>query len=188
MKAINTIYKHWQAVGIFLMLGTITLLTGCEGIGGENRFTDPTTIAIEDPVRHYYPILQGQKQNIIVKIKNTGKNPLKIYNVLPSCGCLLATFSDHAIAPGNYGLVEMEYNSNKNIGKVALYTTIIANTPKKSHTIYFDLNVVPGALYTKDYEELYQETEGGGMQEAVEGENNERGYEIDSTEVRNYKG
>lgn len=175
---------------VLLLLLALSVLSGCNRGDTENEFLEPTTIEIEDPVRHYYPILQGQKQNITMKITNTGDKPLKIFKVLPSCGCTLAKFTTSAIAPGNYGLLEMEYNSNKNIGHVGIYTTIVANTKKHYHTVYFDLNVVPDALYTKDYEELYhieQEENKGGLQELVEGKTNERGYIVDSTNVRKFK-
>jgi len=172
---------------LFALLG-ITMAMGCKRGDGENAYMAKTTIEIEDPVRHYYPVLQGQKQNITVKVTNTGTEALKIYKVLPSCGCTIATYPKNAIAPGSFGLIEMEYNSIKNIGKVAVYSTLIANTEKHHHTIYFDLNVVPDALYTKDYEELYhiEQQEKGGLQELVEGEANERGYITDSIEVHKY--
>jgi hypothetical protein len=178
-----------KSVPVVLLLLSLVLLNGCKRGAGENEFLALTTIDIEDPIRHYYPILQGQKQNITMKITNTGTEPLKIYNVLPSCGCTLAKFPKNAIAPGNFGLLEMEYNSIKNIGHVGIHTTIVANTKKHYHTVYFDLNVVPDALYTKDYEELYHiqmEEEKSGLQELVEGETNERGYIVDSTEVRKF--
>lgn len=163
------------------------MLSGCSG-ESENRFLAKTTMEIEHPVRHYYPILQGLKQNVIVKVKNTGTEPLKIYKVLPSCGCTIAKFTDRAIAPGNDAFIEMEYDSNKNIGYVGIYTTIIANTKQHQHTMFFDINVVPESLHTKDYEELYhiEQEKKGGLQELVEGETNERGYLVDSTGVRKY--
>lgn len=187
MKNFNFSRKY---LGIVYTCFFALMLAGCGG-DGENALLEPTTIEIEDPLRHYYPIIQGQKQNIVVKITNTGDEPLKIFNVLPSCGCTLAKFPKNAIAPDNYGLIEMEYNSTKNIGYVGIYTTIIANTKIKSHTIFFDLYVVPDALYTKDYEELYQiemeKEKGLGIQKMVDGETNQRGYIVDSTGVRKFK-
>lgn len=184
-----SVYRASGLSIIPVLLVLLSLLAGCRRGESENAYLDLTTIEIEDPVRHYYPILQGQKQNIVVKITNTGDEPLKIYKVLPSCGCTIAKFTSRAIAPGNEAFIEMEYNSIKNIGMVDIYTTILANTKQHSHTFYFDINVVPDALYTKDYEELYhieQEEEKGGVLELVEGKNNQRGYLVDSTEVRKY--
>lgn len=174
---------------MLLLMVAAHVATSCKG-SDENDTLELTTIEIEDPIRHYYPILQGQKQNITMKITNTGDAPLKIFKVLPSCGCTVAKATTSAIAPGNYALLEMEYNSIKNIGKVGIYTTLVCNTKKHYHTVYFDLNVVPDALYTKDYEELYhieQEEQKSGALELVEGETNERGYIVDSTEVRKFR-
>lgn len=114
---------------------------------------------IEDPVRHYNPIMQGTKQNINVKVRNTGEEPLLLKDVFPSCGCTIAKFPEHAIAPGNDAIIELEYDSSKNSGYAAIYTTITANITEKSHTLFFDINVVPNSLHTKDYEELYFEDE-----------------------------
>jgi hypothetical protein len=187
MKKKITTYKQ-QFFTTLTVVFTIVIFSGCKRSDKENQFLARTTMEIEDPVRHYYPILQGLKQNIIVKVTNTGKEPLKIHKVLPSCGCTIAKFSTSAIAPGNEAFIEMEYDSNKNIGYVGIYTTIIANTEKHHHTMFFDLNVVPESLHTKDYEELYhiEQEKKGGLQELVEGKTNERGYLVDSTEVRKF--
>ncbi len=161
----------------------LLILVGCK------KELEITTMEIEDPIRTYYPILQGEKQDIVVKIKNTGENPLKIENVLPSCGCTIATFPKSAIRPGEFGLLQLEYNSNKNIGDVKIFTTILANTKEYSHTFMFKINVVPNALYTPDYEELYSQekkSEKGVIQEMVDGKTNQQGYIVDSTEVRRY--
>lgn len=184
MKTI--LYK--RCVFAMFALLAVLFITGCEKSDKENQFLAKTTMQIDDPVRHYYPVLQGLKQNIIVKVTNTGNEPLKIHKVLPSCGCTIAKFSTSAIAPGNDGFIQMEYDSTKNIGYVGIYTTIIANTDKHHHTMFFDINVVPESLHTKDYEELYriEQEKKAGVDEAVEGGTNQRGYVVDSTEVRKF--
>ncbi len=135
----------------------LTLAVSCNKVG-ENAVT---SMKIEDPVRHYSPIMQGVKQNISVKVSNTGSEPLLLKNVFPSCGCTIAKFPDHAIAPGNDAAIELEYDSNKNTGYTRVYTTITANTPEKAHTVFFDINVVPNSHYTKDYEEINFDNERG---------------------------
>ena len=138
---------------------------------------------IEDPYRKYHPIVQGQILKIIIKVQNTGDNQLRITNVLPSCGCTTAKFPT-VIGAGGFGIIEMEYNSIKNIGQVGFHTTIIANTKEKSHTFFFETNVVPDAQYTPDYEELYEaqkQSESGSIKEMVDGSNNQKGYIVDSS-------
>jgi len=139
-----------------MTVGLLTVLNSCNKVGEHTV----TSIKIEDTLRHYSPIMQGTKQNISVKVTNTGSEPLLIKNVLPSCGCTTATFPTHAIAPGNDADIELEYDSNKNTGYTAVHTTIVANTTEKTHALFFDINVVPNSHYTKDYEEVYFENEG----------------------------
>lgn len=171
---------------ILPLLASLSLLIVCgckKNDSGENAYLALTTFKIEDPARHYYPIVQGTKQNISIKVTNTGKEPLKIFKVQPSCGCTIATFPESAIAAGEDGFIELEYNSNKNIGYAGIYTTIVANTKDHYHTFFFDINVVPHALYTKDYEELHHEEQEKKLGEGDENKNNQRPYEVDTSRV-----
>lgn len=143
-------------INIFMLL-ILILLGSCNKVG-ENAIT---SMKIEDPVRHYSPIMQGIKQSISVKVTNTGSEPLLLKNVMPSCGCTIAKFPEHAIAPGNDAAIELEYDSNKNTGYTAIYTTITANVHEKAQTVFFDINVVPNSHYTKDYEEINFENTSG---------------------------
>lgn len=171
---------------ILFTLGTfmVTLTTGCtedEGL---------TTVKIEDPERKYFPILQGQRQNINVKVYNTGTKPLKITEVYPSCGCTVAKFPDNLIPVGEYGTIEMEYNSNKNIGYVGIYTSIKTNTKEGAQNFFFEINVVPDPHYTKDYEELYnadKENNNSLVKELVDGSTNQQGYTTDTEKMRKFK-
>lgn len=160
-------------------------LAGCTS--SENKLT---TIKIEDPVRKYFPIVQGQKQNILVKIFNTGDNPLRIYDVYPSCGCTIAKNPDKLIPVGGFGIIEMEYNSNKNIGYAGIYTTIKTNTKEGTQSFFFEINVVPDPLYTKDYEELYnadKDNNNSLVKEMVDGKTNQQGYTVDSSKMRKFQ-
>lgn len=171
---------------LVLLLSLLIVVAACRN--GDRDKT--TTIEIEDPVRHYYPILQGEKQKVLVKITNSGENVLHISSILPSCGCTVVGKYSSKVAPGGYTLLDMEYNSNKNIGYVEIYTTIIANTKRGSETFKFDINVAPDPHYTKDYEELYKiqmTEENGNIEARVDGAANQRGYEIDSLEIHRFK-
>ncbi len=141
-----------------------------------------TTLVVQDPERHYYPIIQGQKLEIQYKITNTGKNPLFITDIMTSCGCVLVDKSSFKALPaGGSGFIMMTYDSNKNIGYVKHYVTIYANFEQSDkYELVFDVHVVPDALYTKDYEELYKEYKEKHMNEKtmVEGEENNLGYYI----------
>lgn len=142
-----------------------------------------TTIEVVDNNRHYYPVLAGQKLDIVFPIKNTGNNPLVISDVITSCGCLVSKKSSiEAIPEGDERLLILEYNSAKNVGFVEHYITLFGNFEGTDmYEIKFDVNVVPSAHYTKDYEELYQEEKDkdGNIKSFVDGDENNKGYYMD---------
>lgn len=181
----NMVVSAKGKVFIFLSIATfiLGLAAGCSNKNGL------TTVKIEDPERKYFPILQGQRQKINVKVYNTGDKPLKIYDVFPSCGCTVAKFPESLIPVGEYGTIEMEYNSNKNIGYAGIYTVIKTNTKEGSQNFFFEINVVPDPHYTKDYEELYnadKENNQSLVKELVDGKNNQQGYITDTTKMRKF--
>lgn len=142
-----------------------------------------TTIEIVDAARHYYPVLRGETLDVVYKIKNTGKNPLFISDIQTSCGCMLVDESSYKVLPANKeGFVRVQYNSNKNIGYVKHYITIYGNLETQKQEAIFDVNVVPNALYTRDYEELYKENKKKNEYEKilVDGNQNNLGYYVDN--------
>lgn len=77
----------------------------------------------------------------------------------PSCGCIILDKSSHIIIPED-GIRQFKatYNSIKNVGEVVHRIRIFGNMlPDGRAELKFDVNVVPDADYTRDYEELYQE-------------------------------
>ncbi|MEZ5046741.1 MAG: DUF1573 domain-containing protein [Chitinophagaceae bacterium] len=164
------------------------LLVQC-GIGVDKNTLPKTKVKFKDSLRHYFPILQGSELTIPYTFINTGKNPLTIIECQTSCGCTVAEFSTRPIEEGGEGTILLKFNSIKNIGYTEVFTTVIANTePVGMHTLQFDVNVVPDALYTKDYEELYtiqEEKSKSSAKKLVDGEQ-QQGYYTDST-AKNYQ-
>lgn len=154
------------------------LVMGCVDI--KNR---KTTIEVIDNHRHYYPVLAGQRLDVVFPIKNTGKNPLVISDIITSCGCLVAKKSSiDAIPEGDERMLILEYNSAKNIGLVEHYITLYGNFENsETYEITFDVHVVPSSHYTKDYEELYQEEKDkrGNIESMVDGDENNKVYYMD---------
>lgn len=142
----------------------------------------PTSMTIQDSVRHYYPIKQGQQLDIMFSITNTGAAPLIISDMQPSCGCILLDKSSHIIIPEK-GIRQFKatYNSIKNVGEVVHRIRIYGNMiPNGRAELRFDVNVVPDADYTRDYEELFQEfnAKNGIIKEMVDGKESELGYYV----------
>ena len=135
----------------FLLL--VLLLCGCS-----NKVAY-TTVEIRDPVRHYYPILRGQELTIVLRIDNTGKVPLVIKDIQPSCGCInMDSNSEKVVPPERFMYVMLTYDSRKNVGKVEHSVRIWGNiSPSGMAEMRFDVNVVPDANYHHDYEELHDQ-------------------------------
>lgn len=142
-----------------------------------------TTLEVVDNNRHFYPIQSGQELDIVFQLKNTGKDPFILEDIITSCGCLVMRKSSFKTIPaGKEGFLILDYNSTKNVGVVRHYILLygnFANTDKIE--INFDVHVVPNALYTKDYEELYQEEKekGRSLKSLVDGNENHKGYYMD---------
>ena len=135
---------------LFLLLAV--LLVGC------TQKVSYTEVLISDPVRHYYPILQGQHLRIVARLTNVGNVPLVIRDIQPSCGCIIVGVRREVIVPpGRFMYLTLDYDSKKNVGKVEHAVRIWGNiAPKGMAEMRFDINVVPDANYQHDYEELYE--------------------------------
>lgn len=160
---------------IFILLAGL-FLTGCR------KQLLPTTIEIKDPVRHYYPIKQGQDLAISIQIRNTGMQPLVIKEIQTSCGCISVNEDRRIIVPvDGKDYIRLKYNSTKNVGLVSQTVWIYGNITHGGVAVMnFDVNVVPDADYTRDYEHLYEQynLKNGIVRKAVDGDNAERQYYI----------
>ncbi len=143
-----------------------------------------TTVEIKDPIRHYYPILQGQELTVMVRVNNTGKVPLVVKDVQPSCGCIILENDREIVVPPDRSMyVTLKYDSRKNVGKVEHSVRFWGNiAPSGMAEMRFDVNVVPDASYHHDYEELFDKTESmQRMRDFVDGVNSQTdlGYYVD---------
>jgi len=72
------------------------------------------------------------------KFKNTGDQPLMIYNAEAGCNCTSATWSKTPVMPGQSGAVKVTYKSEGNVGKVnkQVYIKSNAKLPTKYKSRY----------------------------------------------------
>ena len=180
--------KHLPVLILSLIL--LVSFSACN-FGQSKEKLQKTTVRFKDSVRHYFALPQGKQQNAMFKFFNTGKNPLAILEVQTSCGCAVPEFPDRLIEPDGEGVINIQFDSHKYLGYSKVYVTVRANTEPAFHTLIFDLNVVPDALYTKDYEEVYKEREekegNSKVKEMVEGDETQAGYYLDeNTEATTY--
>lgn len=170
--------KTISAKLLFVLL-MLCLVYGCNIEGRK------TKVEVVDIDRHYYPVLRGQMLDVVYTLHNTGENPLMINDIKTSCGCVIVDESSFKVLPsGGKGFIRLKYDSSKNLGYVKHFIDIYANVETQKLELTFDLHVVPNALYTRDYEELYTEykQKNSGIDEAVEGKENNMGYYTKDTE------
>lgn len=164
---------------LILSLAVLSLLSSCR------KEVGPTTVQVEDSIRHYYPVSMGDKLNIGYTIYNTGKEPFVITDIQPSCGCIVeGEENERIILPGKSLMIHFQFDSNKNIGYVHHTIRVYGNVkPRGVVSLIFDVNVVPPSDNTPDYEELYkrrkEEERASGIEEKVNGSYSERGYYTD---------
>jgi hypothetical protein len=59
---------------------------------------------------------------------NTGKSPLVLANVQPSCGCTTPEWSKEPVAPGAKGVIKAAFNSYGRPGTFQKYITVKSNS------------------------------------------------------------
>lgn len=91
------------------------------------RFAEDTTVA-GDFVYDFGEVMQGELIKVRFEIKNTGKVPLKIFEVKPACGCTLADYSKEAVEPGKTAWVEAEVDTKDLYGGISKTVSVMANT------------------------------------------------------------
>ena len=143
-------------------MSSLLIFAACSGK------VNPTSVVIEDPVRHYYPILSGDELWISYELTNTGKDPLIISEIQTSCGCILYDDSKRIIPPGNKEHLLFKYDSFKNTGYVCHQIRLYGNFESSNVMLLeFDVNVVPSSDHIRDYEEVYAKRTQGKKKNAI---------------------
>lgn len=84
-----------------------------------------TTIKFKTEVHDFGTLQEGDAAEAEFVFTNTGKEPLIIQNVHPSCGCTTPVWSKDPIAPGKTGIIKASYGTT---GRVAPFNKSITVT------------------------------------------------------------
>ena len=172
MKKRSTISSIIAGVFMFALLSATA---GCE------KKMTPTALTVVDSIRHYYPIVAGEKLNFSYIVRNIGDSPLLIDDIQPSCGCIAGKLNANIIPPHDTLTLSFTFDSSKNVGYVRHAIRLYGNIlPRGMATLIFDVNVVPPSDHDPDYEEVYQEeiNLNGGVKDLVDGKPAEKGYYV----------
>jgi hypothetical protein len=101
-----------------------------------------TTVSFDAETHDFKEIKAGAKVVHEFKFKNTGTNPLKIYNVKPSCGCTTPDWTREPVAPGAEGFIKVEFDSAGKNGIQKKSVTVTMNTEPKTKVLNFQGEVL----------------------------------------------
>jgi hypothetical protein len=140
----------------------------------------PATVLVTDPVRHYYPVIQGDMMEIRFQMENTSKNPLFIQEIQTTCGCIIPQGElPIVVLPEKTGYINLVFNTIKNTGYVKHVVYCYGNFADSTCIeLNFDTNVVPMADYIRDYEQLWYEQNAKNVHPA-DAEDGQKGYYTD---------
>jgi hypothetical protein len=89
-------------------------------------------------------VKKGSKTTAVFTVTNTGKNPLNISNVQPSCGCTTASKPEKPIPPGGSDKIEVVFEPKPEQTKEQNKSvTITANTDPAVVVLKFKAYVLP---------------------------------------------
>lgn len=88
-----------------------------------------TTVQLIDSVYHFGTITEGEKVEYNYRFKNTGKNPLVVFEAHATCGCTIPEKPEKPIPPGETGFIKVVFNSSGKKGHNEKEITVTANVP-----------------------------------------------------------
>lgn len=87
-----------------------------------------TTIEWVEPNRSFGTVKEGDSLQFDYHFKNTGRHPLFISGVKPSCGCTVVKYPEEAVMPGREGVMKVRFNTYNQPGEVHKTITVTTNT------------------------------------------------------------
>lgn len=171
--------KWGRGGGFVIFLFAVCCLLSCE------KHLKPATVLLVDPVRHYYPVIQGEMMKVSFELENTSDNPLFIQEIQTTCGCIIPRDElPIVVLPHKMGFVHLTFNTIKNTGYAEHFIYCYGNFQDSTYVeMSFDTNVVPRADYVRDYEQLWleQNKDIKDLNEFVDGSTGQKGYYTDDS-------
>ena len=103
--------------------------------------TQLTTVQWLDSTRDFGKIQEGQQLEVSFRFRNTGKKPLVIERVQPSCGCTVAEQPKEPVPPGEEGQIKATFNSQGKQGINHKTLNVYANMKDTPHPLQFIVEV-----------------------------------------------
>lgn len=102
-----------------------------------------TAITFDRTTHDFGRIKEGDKVRTVFHFKNTGKKPLIISSATTTCGCTVPNWPKAAIAPGEGGDINVEFDSEGKKGQVEKEVTVTANVDPPATILSLKSVIVP---------------------------------------------
>ncbi|WP_128330318.1 DUF1573 domain-containing protein [Apibacter sp. HY039] len=113
--------------------------TSSDGAGQVPGITDESEITFDADNYDFKEIKKGDKVTHEFKFTNTGKKPLVISEVRPSCGCTTPEYTKEPVFPGKKGFITVTFDSSNFDG--AVLKTIAVSGNFKTKVIQFQAKI-----------------------------------------------
>lgn len=111
--------------------------------GATNNTQVITNLALSEPEFDFGKIKKGDKVEHVYEVTNTGKNPLIISSVVPTCGCTVPEFTKDPIMPGQKGKITLKFDSTNFQGIVHKTAQLYANVSQVPIELKFTADIQP---------------------------------------------
>ena len=122
----------------------LTAIIGCSQTNPQTPNQAAVDIKFETTTHDFGTITVGGNGTFEFIFTNTGKEPLVLKNVSPSCGCTVSEFPKDPIAPGAKGTIKLKYNTQL-IGAFSKSATVYSNAATNPVTLHINGTVVQQA-------------------------------------------
>lgn len=89
------------------------------------------------------------------KFVNVGDEPVKILEVLPSCGCTVAEWTTQSVLPGKTGFVKVKFDPKGKLGPNSKYITVKTNSEPAIFTLTIKGDVISNKWQRSKYKLQY---------------------------------
>lgn len=119
--------------------------------------TDGPVMQFENETIDYGKIERGSEKLRVFNFTNVGNEPLIIKNAKGSCGCTVPSYPKEPIMPGETGVVEVRYDTNR-MGRFSKSITLTTNEATGTRKLY-----IKGEVLKPEEKESAPEKKDGNM-------------------------
>ncbi|MCS6895600.1 MAG: DUF1573 domain-containing protein [Bacteroidia bacterium] len=104
-------------------------------------------VSVNPPEQNFGQVAQGSLVKARFTLLNSGKAPLQIQEIKPSCSCSVLSWERRTIAPGDSMSLEVTFNTAGKVGRQRKSFSIVSNAENSPTLFYLVGEVQAGSLY-----------------------------------------